>query len=80
MCQNPFFKCEGKSSHIAVIIRLNGVDHEVCDSCWQKIADSDIEWGEPLPEPYFGPFPQQQPNVRASVKRVEPKLRRLRVL
>jgi hypothetical protein len=58
MCENPFFPCEGKSNRIAVIIRLNGQDHEVCEDCWQRIAESDIEWGEPLPEPHFGPFPQ----------------------
>jgi hypothetical protein len=43
-CENPFFKCEGKSNKIAVMIRLKGKEYEVCDSCWEKIADSDIEW------------------------------------
>jgi hypothetical protein len=43
-CQNPFFECDSKGSHIAVIIRLNNKNYEVCDSCWEKIAESDIEW------------------------------------
>jgi hypothetical protein len=81
-CQNPFFSCEGKSNRIAVTISVNGVNYDICDNCWQTIAESDIEWGKPLPEPYYGPFPQetQQPNAGASVKRVEPKLRKIRVL
>jgi hypothetical protein len=81
-CENPFFPCEGKSNKIAIIIRLKDGDHQICEDCWNKLAETDAEWGEPLPEPYYGPFPQetQQPNAGASVKRVEPKLRKIRVL
>jgi hypothetical protein len=43
----PFFKCEGKSNKIAVIIRLKGRDHQICEDCWNKLAESEIEWGEP---------------------------------
>jgi hypothetical protein len=50
-CQNPFFKCEGKGKRITVIIRLKGQDYEVCEDCFAKIAESQIEWGEPKKEP-----------------------------
>jgi len=46
-CQNPFFKCTSKNNKTAIIIKLNGQDREICDTCWQKIADSDIEWTNP---------------------------------
>jgi hypothetical protein len=49
MCQNPFFPCQGKTNRIAVIIRLKNQDHEICEDCWNKLADSNISWGEPLP-------------------------------
>lgn len=59
-CKNPFFRCRGKhSSDIAVIIMYKGEEHPICKECWRKIADSDIEWGKPEPEPYYGPFPQK---------------------
>jgi hypothetical protein len=60
MCQNPFFPCQGKTNRTTVIIRLKNQDHEICEDCWNKLAESDIEWGDPLPEPYFGPFPQNK--------------------
>jgi hypothetical protein len=51
MCQNPFFPCQGKTNRTAVIIRLKDQDHEICEDCWNKLAESDIEWGEPKKEP-----------------------------
>jgi hypothetical protein len=48
-CENPFFTCDEKSDRIAVIIRLNGKEHSICEGCWNKIADSNITWGEPSP-------------------------------
>jgi hypothetical protein len=48
-CANPFFPCEGKSGKIAVIIRSQGTDYEVCEDCWERIGDSNISWGEPSP-------------------------------
>jgi hypothetical protein len=38
----PFFKCEGKSNKIAVIIRLKDGDHQICEDCWNKLAE--INW------------------------------------
>jgi hypothetical protein len=49
MCHNPFFPCQGKNNRTAVIIRLKDQDHEICEDCWNKLADSNISWGEPLP-------------------------------
>ncbi len=50
-CNNPFFSCEGKSNRIAVVIRIKGIDYEICEECWNKIADSDIQWENPEGEP-----------------------------
>jgi hypothetical protein len=37
-----FFECEGKSNKIAVIIRLKDGDHQICEDCWNKLAE--IDW------------------------------------
>jgi hypothetical protein len=59
MCQNPFFKCQTRQAKIVVDIIYKGTRYEICEFCWNKLAESDAEWGEPLPEPYYGPFPQE---------------------
>jgi len=43
-CENPFFPCGGKSDRIVLDIIFNGKRLSICEDCWEKIADSKIEW------------------------------------
>jgi len=47
-CSNPFFKCQNQNDKIAVVIRIKGKDYEICEYCWEIIADSNIQWGKPI--------------------------------
>jgi len=42
MCDNPFFKCNNKS--VFILILYKGELHEICEECWIKINEEDIEW------------------------------------
>ncbi|MEM2546968.1 MAG: hypothetical protein QXM37_05005 [Candidatus Bathyarchaeia archaeon] len=45
-CRNPWNgKC--KNTDIGVFILYNGDRLPICKRCWSKIADTNIEWGEP---------------------------------
>lgn len=49
-CQNPFFPCTSSNpTHIALDIVYKGERLPICEDCWTKIADSDIEWSK---QPY----------------------------
>jgi hypothetical protein len=46
-CKNPWNgKCQ--NADIEVFILYKGVRLPICRRCWNKIAKSNIEWGEPL--------------------------------
>jgi hypothetical protein len=46
-CRNPWNgKC--KNTDIEVFIIYQGDRLAICRRCWSKIANSNIEWGEPL--------------------------------
>jgi len=49
-CENPFFSCEGKGNRIVLDIIFNGKRLSICEDCWEKIANSKIEWGELVKE------------------------------
>jgi hypothetical protein len=51
-CSNPFFRCESQNpTDIALDIIYKGEQLPICEDCWTKLAETDIEWGQPLPEP-----------------------------
>jgi len=46
-CKNPWNgKC--KNTDIEVLILYKGDRLPICRRCWNKIANSNIEWGESL--------------------------------
>jgi len=44
MCENPFWKCKKKYYDVEVYILYKGRQLAVCEKCWNKIAESDIQW------------------------------------
>jgi len=42
-CRNPW-KNDCKNENIAVYIEWKGRRVPLCQSCWEKIAESDLEW------------------------------------
>jgi hypothetical protein len=46
-CRSPWNgKC--KDTDIEVFIIYKGVRLPICRRCWSRIANSNLEWGEPL--------------------------------
>jgi len=45
MCDNPWRHKKCTNTDIAVIINYKGQELEICHKCWDRIADSDKEWG-----------------------------------
>ena len=44
VCQNPFAGEPCGNTDIAVVLYIDGRYYPVCHSCWQEIAESDLEW------------------------------------
>lgn len=44
VCQNPFRSEPCSNTDIAVVLYIDGRYYPVCRSCWQEIAESDLEW------------------------------------
>lgn len=44
-CQNPW-NPHCNNTDIVVFIRYKDETLPICQECWNKIADSDLEWGE----------------------------------
>lgn len=52
-CSNPFFNCLGRKEeqfeiHCDVIV--NSEQFHICEKCWNKLATSNHEWGQPKTE------------------------------
>lgn len=48
MCQihklkQGYKKCDEPKIHLTIIWK--GENVELCETCWRKIADTDLEWG-----------------------------------
>lgn len=51
MCDNPWVEKPCTKHDIALSIMFKENQKDICHSCWKKIAEEDIEWGEdPKPE------------------------------
>ena len=74
-CENPFFPCEGKSNRTALDIIFKGERLTICEDCWSKIADSDIQWENP-----HKTLPPEPKEDKLQLNKVEVKLRKLRSL
>lgn len=45
VCQNPWLKHPCKNTDIVVYIVYENQRLPICRKCWEKIAESDLEWG-----------------------------------
>jgi len=46
MCQNPWAYKKCSNADLAVFIVYKGEQLSICHKCWNKLADSDHEWGK----------------------------------
>jgi hypothetical protein len=55
VCGNPFkHKEKCKNTNIKLYIVIKGKQLPICHECWDKIADSNKEWGNDI-KPDFSP-------------------------
>jgi len=44
MCECPFWSCPVKKYDVKVYVVVKGRKFALCEKCWEKLAESDIQW------------------------------------